>query len=85
MENLKRFTAEQAREFKRSCVERTIYERVMNGIYTNIKQSCRTCSSCSTNLSGYNATLTEKVIQTLLDDGYIVDFDYMSGIVAVNW
>ena len=85
MENLKRFTADQARELKRSSAERTIYERVMNNIYTTIKQVCRTSSSCSTNLSQYSATLVEKVIKTLLDDGYKVEFDYMTGIVRIMW
>ena len=85
MGNLKRFTADQAREFKRSCAEHTIYERVMNGIYTNVKQVCRTSSSCSTNLSQYSATLVEKVIKTLLDDGYKVEFDYMTGVIRIMW
>ena len=85
MENLKRFTADQARELKRSSAERTIYERVMNGIYTSIRQTCRTYSSHTVNLSQYNATLVEKVIKTLLDDGYKVEFDYMTGVVIVKW
>ena len=85
MGNLKRFTADQAREFKRSCAEHTIYERVMNGIYTNIRQTCRTYSSHTVNLSQYSATLVEKIIKTLLDDGYKVEFDYMTGVVRIMW
>lgn len=85
MENLKRFTAEQARELKRSSAERTIYERVMNSIYNSIKQYCRTNSSYSVNLSQYSSTFVEKVIKTLLDDGYKVEFDYMTGVVTVKW
>lgn len=85
MENLKRFTAEQARELKRSCAEHTIYERVMNNIYVGIKQVCRSHSSYTINLRDYSATLVEKVIKTLLDDGYKVEFDYMTGVVTVKW
>ena len=85
MENLKRFTADQARELKRSSAERTIYERVMNGIYTNIRQTCRTYSSHTVNLRDYSGTFVEKVIKTLLDDGYKVEFDYMTGIITVKW
>ena len=85
MGNLKRFTADQAREFKRSSAEHTIYERVMNGIYTNIRQTCRTYSSHTVNLRDYSGTLVEKVIKTLLDDGYKVEFDYMTGIMTVKW
>lgn len=85
MENFKRFTAGQARELKRSSAERTIYERVMNGIYTSIRQTCRTYSSHTVNLRDYNGTLVEKAIKTLLDDGYTVEFDYMTGIMTVKW
>jgi hypothetical protein len=85
MENLKRFTADQARELKRSCAERTIYERVMNDIYCRIKQACKFYNNCDVNLSLYSTTLVEKVIKTLLDDGYTVEFDYMSGIMTVRW
>ena len=82
---MKRFAADQAREFKRSCAERTIYERVMNNIYTSIRQTCRTYSSHTVNLRDYSATFVEKVIKTLLDDGYKVEFDYMTGVVTVKW
>lgn len=85
MGNLKRFTADQARELKRSNAERTIYERVMNDIYCRIKQVCKSYNNCDVNLSQYNATLVEKVIKTLLDDGYKVEFDYMTGVVRVMW
>lgn len=85
MENLKRFTAEQARELKRASTERTVYERVMNGIYTSIKQTCRTYSSHTVNLQDYNGSLVERIIKTLLDDGYKVEFDYMNGIMTVKW
>ena len=85
MENLKRFTAEQARDLKCFGATRTVYERVMNSIYTGIRQTCRTYSSYTVNLSQYNATLVEKVIKTLLDDGYKVEFDYMTGVVTVKW
>ena len=80
-----RITADQAREFRRSSAERTIYERVMNNIYNNIKQVCKSYSNHDVNLSRYNATLVEKVIKTLLDDGYKVEFDYMTGIVRIMW
>lgn len=85
MENLKRLTADQARELKRSSTERTIYERVMNNIYYNIKQVCKSYSNHAVNLSQYSATLVEKVIKTLLDDGYKVEFDYMTGVVCIMW
>lgn len=85
MENLKRFTANQAREFKRFDAERAIYEHVMNNIYTNIKRICKTCSFCTVNLRDYSSTLVEKVIKTLLDDGYKVEFEYTTGVVTVKW
>lgn len=85
MSELKRFTAEQARELKRSSIENSIYERMMNNIYTIIKQICRNHNSHSVNLSQCNSSLTEKVIKTLLEDGYKVEFDYMSGIMTVKW
>lgn len=85
MGNLKRFTANQAREFKRADAERTVYERVMNGIYTGIRQTCRTYSCHTVNLRDYSSALVEKVIKTLLDDGYKVEFDYMTGVVTVKW
>ena len=85
MENLKRFTAEQAREFKRSSAERTIYERVMNNIYYNIKQVCKSHNNHSVNLRDYSATFVEKVIKTLLDDGYKVEFDYVTGVIRIMW
>ena len=85
MSELKRFTAEQARELKCYSIESTIYKRVMNNIYTNIKQICRNHNSHSVNLNQYNGSLIEKVIKTLRDDGYKVEFDYMSGIVTIKW
>lgn len=85
MSELRRFTAEQARELKRSSVERTIYERVMNNIYNNIKQVCKSYNNHAVNLGQYNATLVEKVIKTLLDDGYKVEFDYTTGAVHIMW
>ena len=85
MGNLKRFTADQAREFKRSSAEHTVYERVMNNIYNNIKQVCKSYNIYAVNLSQYSATLVERVIKTLLDDGYKVEFDYMAGVVTVKW
>ena len=85
MENLKRFTANQAREFKRSNTERTVYERVMNNIYNNIKQVCKSYNNYAVNLSQYSATLEERVIKTLLDDGYKVEFDYMTGVIRIMW
>jgi hypothetical protein len=27
----------------------------------------------------------EKVIKTLLDDGYKVEFDYMTGVIRIMW
>lgn len=85
MSELKRFTAEQARELKRSSIENSIYARVMNNIYNNIKQVCKSYNNHAVNLGQYNATLVEKVIKTLLEDGYKVEFDYMSGIMTVRW
>ena len=85
MGNLKRFTADQAREFKHSCAEHTIYERVMNNIYNNIKQVCKSYNNHAVNLSQYSATLVERVIKTLLDDGYKVEFDYMTGVIRIMW
>jgi hypothetical protein len=85
MENLKRFTADQARELKRSCAEHTIYERVMNNIYNNIKQVCKSYNNHAVNLRDYSATLVERVIKTLLDDGYKVEFDYTTGVVRIMW
>ena len=81
---LKRFTADQAREEYHG--EDSFFIRVMNTIYDSIRRKSRNrglgvAIPCET----YKPLFVKRLINAFKEDGYVVEYDYLNSRMIINW
>ena len=81
---LKRFTANQAREEYHG--EDSAFIRVMNAIYSSIQRKSHNrgrsvVGPCET----YKPLFVKRLIKAFEEDGYVVEYDYMCSRMIISW
>lgn len=81
---LKRFTADQAREEYHG--EDSFFIRVMNTIYDSIRRKSRNRGRCVVvPCETYKPLFVKRLIRAFEEDGYVVEYDYMCSRMVINW
>lgn len=81
---LKRFTADQAREEYHG--EDSFFIRVMNTIYDSIRRKSRNRGRCVVvPCETYKAQFVKRLISAFKEDGYVVEYDYLNSRMTINW
>ena len=81
---LKRFTADQAREEYHG--EDSFFIRVMNTIYDSIRRKSRNRGRCVVvPCETYKPLFVKRLIRAFEEDGYVVEYDYMCSRMIINW
>lgn len=81
---LKRFTADQAREEYHG--EDSFFIRVMNTIYDSIQRKSRNRGRCVVvPCETYKPLFVKRLIRAFEEDGYVVEYDYMCSRMIINW
>lgn len=81
---LKRFTADQAREEYHG--EDSFFIRVMNTIYDSIRRKSRNRGrSVVVPCETYKPLFVKRLIRAFEEDGYVVEYDYMCSRMIINW
>ena len=81
---LKRFTADQAREEYHG--EDSFFIRVMNIVYDSIRRKSRNRGRnvvvpCET----YKPLFVKRLIKAFEEGGYVVEYDYLNSRMIINW
>lgn len=81
---LKRFTADQAREEYHG--EDSFFIRVMNTVYDSIRRKSRNRGRCVVvPCETYKPLFVKRLIKAFKEDGYVVEYDYVCSRMIINW
>ena len=81
---LKRFTADQAREEYHG--EDSFFIRVMNTVYDSIRRKSRNRGrSVVVPCETYKPLFVKRLIKAFKEDGYVVEYDYVCSRMIISW
>ena len=81
---LKRFTADQARELVNG--EDSLFVRVMNTTYEAIRRKSQNRGRCVVvPCDRFNAFFTKRTMDALKEDGYKIEYDYLNARMEIRW